>query len=372
MKNSLIALVGIVLASQAAIAEQKPWTERISFSGDFRLRQDMIQKEKEEAGEKEDAKDRHRTRLRARFGFTANINEKLNTVVRLATAAPATDVNTTSTNETLDDGSRKKPIAVDLAYLDWKACPDTQITAGKMSNPFYTSGKNELIWDADMTPEGLAVKWSKEMDTIKPFANLSYWILDEQETESDVTMTGAQLGSTFSNLGAVNLTVGASYYGYNSAKGNPAFGAGAKGNTLNGANYANEYQLTEIFLEAGMDVGMPFTFYASYVTNSDPDEDETAYIAGIRLGKLKDVHSYFVDYSYRQTEKDALVGGFSDSDFAEGGTDNSGHKLAAGYQMAENTSLTLSLFMTEYQIADGHAVKDLAYNRALLDLMVNF
>ena len=50
-------------------------------------------------------------------------------------------------------------------------------------------------------------------------------------------------------------------------------------------------------------------------------------MAGATLGKAKDKGSWQFDYNYRDLEADAVVGAFSDSDFAGGGTGAEGHKL---------------------------------------------
>ena len=72
-------------------------------------------------------------------------------------------------------------------------------------------------------------------------------------------------------------------------------------------------------------------------------------------------------YEYRDIEKDAVVGVFSDSDFVGGGTDGKGHKFSVGYAVAKNATLSGTYFMTEKDV-DGDGNRDDDYDRLQLDL----
>ena len=87
-----------------------------------------------------------------------------------------------STNQTLGGSLGKKPFWLDLAYLDyhpqWAKGLDLQ--AGKIEFPFYRPGKNQLIWDHDLTPEGGALLYGLPLGE-KTNINLSaggFWVVE--------------------------------------------------------------------------------------------------------------------------------------------------------------------------------------------------
>ena len=122
------------------------------LSGDFRYRYEYIDDDSA-------AQVRHRNRIRARLGLDAKINDEWNLGFRLATAEGLSGGDPVSTNQTLDGSYSKKTFWLDLAYLNYHPqwVKGLSAIAGKMANPFYMVGKNQLIWDHDLTPEGGAV-----------------------------------------------------------------------------------------------------------------------------------------------------------------------------------------------------------------------
>ncbi len=99
----------------------------------------------------------------------------------------------------------------------------------------------------------------------------------------------------------------------------------------------------EGFGSYGFDVlKVPVLLNAQYVVNIEAknSNEDTAYLAGITIGKAKDKGSWEIGYNYRDIQKDAVVAGLNDSDFAgETWTDCSGHVFKCKYQIAKNLSV---------------------------------
>jgi hypothetical protein len=134
-------------APSAAVAEAPRVVEprvaaavapNVRFSGDLRYRHESINEE----GEAE----RHRQRIRARFGVTADVAENVRVGLTLATGGD----DPVSANQTLDTGFSRKPIGVDRAFFSWAATDELTFTGGKIANPFYRPGNHHLIYDADL------------------------------------------------------------------------------------------------------------------------------------------------------------------------------------------------------------------------------
>lgn len=358
---------------QFALPETMKWVENVKFNGDFRYRYEFI--------DEEGSDNRNRNRIRARIGLTARVNEDINLGFRLATSENWGDDDAgdpVSTNQTLDDAFSKKSIWFDLAYFDWH--PGTvkglHIIGGKMENPFYRVGGNQLIWDSDLTPEGIAVQYTGNWtEQTSWFANAGSFYVDEVKSGADTSLWGAQGGLKHTFQDKSYILGGASLYCLGNIQGHEAFVTDdgvskfyGNRNTGNGGVYLSDYDLTEFFGEYGFNLGpKPAALFADYVQNNVADSNQdTAWLVGGKYGKCKDPGSWELSYDYRDVEADAVVGAFSDSDFIGGGTNGKGHRLGATYQLAKNTQTALSYFLNE----KGNDRRD--YDRLQFDLLFKF
>ena len=141
------ALALLIIATPAS-AQEESWVDRIKLKGDVRLRHESVDEDGEE--------DRARGRFRTRFGLSAKVSDDVKVVLQLASGGD----NPVSTNQTFDGGFSTKDFGVDLAYVDWKINDNVTVYGGKMKNPLYKAGGVPLIWDGDLNPEGIAVKFS--------------------------------------------------------------------------------------------------------------------------------------------------------------------------------------------------------------------
>ncbi len=351
------------------IPETLKWVEKIKPYGDFRYRYENISSERN--GGENDAVNRNRIRLR--LGMTAQINEEMTLDTRIATGKYD---DPTSTNQNLGDSWTYKGVWLDRAYLTWKpsSAEGLSVLAGKLGNPFFAAGKNQLIWDGDLSMEGIAAQYTHNLsEQTSLFANAGgfYVRLDENDTDS-LSMFGAQGGITHNFDKDNKLTAGASYFDYGNLLGETYLtGTSAKGNSYSGG-YLYDYDLAEAFAEYATKVGnMPVSVYGDYVMNTASSvKEDTGWLIGTALNKCKDPGSWELSYDYRDLEKDAVVGAFNDSDFIGGGTNGRGHRFGVTYQLAKNTQAGLSYFMNEK--ADSTGKIDDNYNRLQADIMVKF
>jgi hypothetical protein len=132
----------------------------LELYGDARFRYEIRQGETDS----QDTLQRNLPRYRLRLGLRGILADDWFFGVRLETGA-----NPRSTNVTFgDDTSTSSPggggpfakgsdgIFVGQAYLGYKGFKDITLTIGKMQNPMVST---LLVWDADITPEGLAEQW---------------------------------------------------------------------------------------------------------------------------------------------------------------------------------------------------------------------
>ena len=345
------------------------WVENVKISGDLRYRYEMIDEENKD--------NRNRNRIRARIGIKGKVTDDVEVGMRLATSE---EVSTTgdhtggdpvSTNQTLDDAFSKKSIWLDLAYFKWSPKDSgLNVIGGKMENPFYRVGGNQLIWDSDLTPEGIAIQYTRPLgENDELFANAGGFWVNEVKDGADTGLWGMQGGLKHTFADKSTLIGGASYYSYGNINGSgPLIGTGFQGNSNASSLYTNDYDVAEVFGEYGFKIGQtPAAAFASYVSNTSAStSQDTGWLVGGKLGKCKDKGSWEFSYDYRNLEADAVLGAFSDSDFVGGGTNGKGHRFGYTYQLAKNLQGALTYFLND-KSNDNHG-----YNRLQADLVFKF
>ena len=343
------------------------WASRITWKGDFRLRHENVDPE-------EAVTDQTRERIRLRFGFAAKINDSITGNFQLATNGGNGDPR--STNQTLGNGWDRKGLAVDLAYVDWKAVTGLNIQGGKMPLPFQRVGS--FMWDGDITPEGAAVKYANG-----PFFGSAFsFVLSERAAASDATMSGAQVG-LMHDFGAFKLTGAVGYFDVGAAQGkvtaqptgcatafNPVFFGGAQGNstvTVAGCpRLLDDFNLIEALGQAEFKLGkLPLVVFADYLKNNEADDLDSAYSAGVTLGRATNPGDWEIGYVYQKAEKDSQFGQFIDSDFGGGITDTDGHAFRFGISLAKNWVFNGTYFLNN-RFVDVGTQRD--YKRYQIDL----
>jgi len=352
------------------LPESIKWLESIKISGDLRYRHESI--DEQSSGDWKSGANRNR--LRARLGLNAKVNDEADIGFRIASGVG----DPVSTNQDLDKSFSGKNIWLDQGFFDWHpaAMKGFDFVGGKIPNPFYAVGKNMLIWDHDLNPEGLAAKYQMSLnDACKLYmSGGGFWV--ERASYTSLWAIQGYVNHKLENDN--HLIGGASYYNYGNIEGHGdlytpwAGGTTAKwwGNTTTGtpAVFANDYDIIEGFAEYGFKVDrMPATLFGDYVNNTAASEKNSGWLIGCTLNKTKDPGSWEFRYDYRDLDADAVVGQFNDSDFVGGGTNGKGHWFGFTYQVAKNLQAALTYYLDERK----NSYED-EYHRLQVDLMLKF
>ena len=329
--------------------------ENVTLNADFRYRHELIDAEEKDL--------RNRQRIRARLNLNAKINDDIKLGIQFASGSddPGTK------NQTLSGGFSSKPVNIDLAFIEWdpENAGGLSVLGGKVKNPFHVPAKTELLWDVDLRPEGLAVKYSQSIDTIRLFANASYFWIDEREANDDAVLWGGQAGINY-ETSAVETILGLGYFDYQNTKKNaPFYNAGDSfGNSVDtNGNYLYDFNEFEIIFELKPHgIIENAAVFVDFVTNiADGVDDNHGYLVGLTY----EPGIYSFGYNYRKLEKDAVIGVFTDSDFIGGGTDGKGHKVNFSYKIAPKTKIGATWFFNRIGIDNGKE-----YHRLQLDVSV--
>ncbi|WP_156762736.1 putative porin [Woeseia oceani] len=355
LRASCAAIV-LILLSTSGVSAEFASQDRITFEGDFRLRYENI--------DAEGSPQVDRSRLRARFGFAAKVADDLKIVLGVATG----NGSPVSTNVTLDGGFSAKDITLNRAYVDWQLNDQWALHGGKIKSPWVRPGGSSLIWDADLNPEGLAGHF-RSGEYFASFAALS---VDARSAADDSLLFTAQAGRKFLLSEKQTLTAGLGYYAYTNTVGStPFYDGAAAGNSVDLAgNYLNDYRLLELFAEyKTMLNDLPVTVYADVVQNTAVSVEDTGYAIGVAFGSANAPGKSQFAYAWHDTEADAVVGTYNDSDFANGVTDAAGHFIKAKYAIRDNVKLGGTLIIARH---GGYTGDERDYDRIMIDLEFEF
>ena len=305
---AIVILLAMVVISPAAQADPN-WADDLSISGDFRLRTERV-----------DDQERNRQRIRGRILIKAAIQDDLTVGLRIATGSSS---GPTSTNQTLDGSFGKKGLWLDLAYLDYHPGAYT-VTAGKIKQPFFKAGKNQLIWDGDVNPEGVAYKQSVKLsdkDTLTATVG-GFWVDERKATVADARVLGAQAYLKHV-LGTGHAIVGVSNYAYE-------------------ATGESDLDIIEVFGE--YKVGK-VTLYGAQAQS----EAGSSYLVGAKasLGKVG------VGYNYREVTAGVVNDSLDESDFSG----KRGHMGSVSYNLTKQVKTVVFLYQTDEFRGAGVDVK---------------
>ncbi|MBX8490213.1 putative porin [Pseudomonas cichorii] len=348
-------------ASQAEFEKKIAWATKTQFKGDVRVRQENIN-----IDGVNNAVDKDRQRIRARLGAYTEINPQVSTGIRIATGGSS---DARSTNQDLDGYFVKKDLWLDLGYIDYAptAVKDLHVIGGKMNQPWVSMG--DVIWDNDINPEGLATTYKLPLGgNTELFGSAGYYTLKDNidgegtQFRHDLSMYAGQLGARFAPTDDLKVTLGGSIYGFRNDKDSAAL-------SVNG-NTTDQFRLYEGFGQIDISgLGLPLALYGQYVVNNDStDDQDTAWLTGVKTK----VFGFNLDYNYRDTQRNAVVGAFTDSDFANGTTGSRGHKLKVGYEIDKNFSVGATYFLTQADYATSTSPRDSDVKTLQLDVEAKF
>jgi hypothetical protein len=332
--------------------------------------------------------DVNRLRLRARLGVLAKINDSVSAGLRVVTGSVTDRV---STNQTLGSNFNKYSFLVDRAYIKVDPVEWASFSGGRIPNPWFAT---DLVWDEDLNFDGIAMNLRNVTPnrTWRPFATAGWFPLraDNPPNAGKQWLAGAQVGTEFELNSSTRLRFGLAKYHYSriEARTDPNYdplsgplqGYGQyelssalrqKGNTLVRTNHPQDstqapiYGLASKFepwvLTATADLAhfdpVHVLLSAEYVKNTGFDRADIRRRTGLDLIDGKDTAYHLramvgmpsvrqngdwqAFVSYKHIGSDAVLDGFTDSDFGLGGTNLKGFVIGGSYGLYRDTALGL-------------------------------
>ncbi|CAI8820579.1 putative porin [Pseudomonas sp. YuFO20] len=368
--NEQIAATAKKTNELSTFDQKLAWAAKTQFKGDVRFRQENVHNDGVSNN-----KDQDRQRIRARLGAFSEINPQVDTGIRIATGSSD---DARSTNQDLNNYFDKKQIWLDLGYVDYHpdAIKNLHVIGGKMLQPWVSMG--DIIWDSDINPEGLALTYKYPLGNTELFGSAGHYTLkdnvdgDGVQFKHDLRLYAGQLGARFAITDNLKLTVGGSLYNYDNDEDSTCTATTSPcALAVNGNSPGEEFRLWEGFSQ--IDIGglpMPLSLYGQYVHNAEASNNQdTGWLAGVKT-KL---YGFGLDYNYRDIQQNAVVGAFTDSDFANGFTGSRGSKLKVSYELDKNFTLGATYFMATSDYTNASVnLKDSDINTLQLDAEAKF
>jgi hypothetical protein len=372
--NEQIAATAKKTDALSTFDQKLAWAAKTQFKGDVRFREETVHNDGVPNN-----KDQDRQRIRARLGAYSEINPQVDTGIRIATGS---NDDARSTNQDLNNYFDKKQIWLDQGYIDYHpdAIKNLHLVGGKMPQQWVSMG--DIIWDSDINPEGLAVTYKYPLSgSTELFGSAGHYTLKDNvdgegvQFKHDLRLYAGQLGGRFAITDSMKMTLGGSIYSYDndSSSACPTSGTVTTPCALavNGNSPNETFKLYEGFGQLDFtNLPVPLSLYGQYVNNTDASNDQdTGWLAGVK-SKL---YGFNVDYNYRDVQRNAVVGAFTDSDFANGFTGSRGSKLKVSYDLDKNFALGATYFMaTSDQTNANINKKDSDINTLQLDAEAKF
>jgi hypothetical protein len=351
----------LVLKNERYEEEQQSLLGRIEWSGDLRGRMENFWFDEDDLGN--DFGNRTRLRYRLRLSGVATINEWMKAGFRLSSGERVDfdEGDNRSTNRTLgkDNDFGLDTVFIDRAYL--QASPPegylptgSELTGrfGKVPNPFlWDHGKDYMLWDHDINPEGVSLAWSHAAsDLVDVYANGGYFIMDENSRARDPHVIGVQGGAAIRPGEDVELGGRLSWYGFRSLDGAFLLRARANGATPDLTDDMIHVGELAAYLRYDGVEDWPILIYGHFAHNFSAEDvldsqQDTGWGVGVEVGDKKKYAK--LGLGYYQIEANFWPGQFVDSDIFDATTNRKAWTLYAGRQILPNTELNVTLFWSD-------------------------
>ena len=392
---------------------------RFRFSGDVRVRGESFS-QSYTGCPTGSCEDRWRARIRARFGIDGKLNEDFSGGLYFATgtlsAGSPTYTDPVSTNDTLTGFFEKKAIGVDRAWITYNPAAHKwlNLTGGKFA---YTWQRTNWMFDPDLNPEGFSEKFSFDTNHTGMVKNVTLQgmqlLFNEVGGGRDSYAAGGQFLTKIKPLSAWTITpsytlldwsrvdaiANAAFpVGVCSAAGKPyclpqavttavgtpiktpvvaspvslangvtnatiILGTQASGKLTRG--YLSRFTYSDLILDNVIatpwwNKRLPIHLLGQYEKNLRAATNrDSMYVLMGEVGQGKDKHDFLAGYAYNQTDQDAVISSFAESD-ERSPTNVIQHKFYLAWLPAKNVTLQWTLWHGRIQDATLNCIGTVA------------
>lgn len=362
-------LAGAVSAQSAFTPQSK-----LSYSADLRARFESDYDSQRSDGTPRD--DRNRGRIRFRLGLNYEANEHWKAGLRLRTGNHRSQQSPHLTFWSDSGSSDDLDFVLDQYYLAYNR-DGLNFWAGRNSFPFWK--QNELFWDDDVTPTGLAASFTREVAGGDLTVTAGGFYLPDGGQDLHQPMTGAQVKYT-RRIGDLQATVAPGFF-YFFGEDDPSryllTGNGMRNYAIGALNARLSTEVNGLPVSVGADFYKNFEDYS--MGSADPfitpanRGDDFGYVLSAQIGSLASKGDWLLGYYYAHLETFAVNASYAQDDWMRWGngpqtrsSDFEGHELRAAYVIRDD----LNVIARWYSVDSMNTTED--GQRFRLDLNFKF
>ena len=282
--------------------------------------------------------------------MNAQISPDIRVGFRLVSTANSDDPNSTHVN--INNGFNQINVAIDRANVSWSPRSYNQFTLilGKFNNQFSSSSVYpELVWDADIQPEGgVFILNYQDVGFLKNlrWTNGSY-LLSQFKNNSNAPWLNANQFSTRIGLSnSLSLRLASGFYYFANIKNRQVTSSLIDNNSGNSivvdgpdALYATDFRMSDNFVLVDIEnLPLPLRLKAQYIVNVAADQKNTGFAFGFMYGKLMEKGNWQTYYQYQEIQQDAVFSPFVQDDFLRQ-TNFKAHIFGFTYALNSNIAL---------------------------------
>ncbi len=350
IRGFVVLLIIFTLCTASAFAGSSDTT----FFGDMRFRHESDFDQVTLKGVNKS--DRHRERVRLRFGAIHELSPEFTLGVRIVSGNPD-DPN--SPHQNIGNAFHSFELSFDRFFVNYHpdSLPGLSLTGGKFAHPFQKNPVyGDLVWDVDVQPEGAFIAYTAT--DLGPLKNINLILGDylvKENNTNDMTAFVAQV-SVLLSLGQhlkTNIAVG--YYNYDdfskggattlcdnggdltTGGGNATTGVGPTkcgNNTLNASSFASDFEIINPYIALLYDgSAYPMVLSVEYINNTGANiPQDSGWMVGVAVGSTRQKGNWRLYYVRAVVEQDAVLTLTSQDDFLFQ-TNHDSHRLGVQYRV---------------------------------------
>lgn len=325
----------------------------LTLYGDIRLRYEVDWDSQTATGVMRD--DRHRGRLRGRFGFNYRFAEDWTVGARVRTGNSRSQQSPHLSFVADDDVRDQLDFVVDRYFVQYQNSPLTA-WGGRNIFPFWQ--QNELFWDEDVTVTGVAASYDHALNVGTLTATAGGFYLPDGGYDFNGQLLGAQVKYAVPVKPSQFTVAGALHYMHGEEGANNLLARNGERDYLIGVGSAQwSIPIKKIPFALGADIFHNMEDYSAADVAPFPaaDEDENlGYVLSAQLGQLKEKNDWLIGYYYAHIETFAVNASYAQDDWHRFGngpqtssSDFEGHEVRLAYAISKNINLMARLYLVE-------------------------
>lgn len=354
LKNEVLASLAEQYAERdRVLAAVGDVFEKLDIYGDLRLRH-------ETDNNVDRRPTRNRERVRLRLGAIYQLSVELDIGGRIVTGNA---IDPKSSHQNFGGGFESFELTLDRAYITYRPqkVPGLSIRAGKFTHPFRMNPVyGELVWDADIQPEGISLSYTLANDKLKLFDRLGfaigeYLVLQQNELD-EASLFVAQVSGDKGLTANLDLLAALGWYRYSdlTPDGSLAFRLKNAGNAIAGDEFLSRFSiLNPIVALMYKGLSKPLTLSGEFMFNTRAARGRgEGWAGGVSYGEARKAKDWRAYYQFQYIERDAILSAVSQDDFTLA-TNFRGHMFGVQYKLSDSVVLHLWALLAERLSSDG-------------------